>query len=83
MGQVVGGPAVAGPEVLGLGGLRVPHDPGPVLVGVEGDYPVVPDPKPPPSVGEVDVLGGEAQHLGVGVDRLLPFYGLLRKVLGR
>ena len=34
-GQVVGEPAVAGPEGLGFGRLSVPHDPEPVLVGVD------------------------------------------------
>ena len=33
--QVVGEPAVAGSERLGLGGLCVPHDSEPVFVGVE------------------------------------------------
>ena len=34
-GQIVGGPAVPGPEGLRFGGLGVPHDAGPVLVGVD------------------------------------------------
>ena len=45
--QVVGEPAVSGAEGLRPGGLRVPHDPGPVIVGVEGHDPVVPDPELP------------------------------------
>ena len=56
MGQVAGGPAVSGPEGLGLGGLGVPHDAEPVLVGAWGDYPVVPDPGPLPAYGEVICL---------------------------
>ena len=73
--EVVGEPAVAGPEGLGLDGLGVPHDPEPVIVGVECHYPVVPDLGPLPVVGEVEVPGGESQHPGVGVYRLLPLYG--------
>ena len=74
-GEVVGEPAIPGPEGLGLGGLGVPHDAEPVAEGLEGDYLIVPHPEPPPLPGEVGVLGGETQHPGVGVDRLLPFYG--------
>ena len=44
-GQVVGEPAVADPEGLGPGRLRVPHDPEPVVVGLEGHDAVVPDPE--------------------------------------
>ena len=33
--QVVGEPAVAGPESLGPGGLGIPHYAEPVVVGVE------------------------------------------------
>ena len=73
--EVVGEPAIAGPEGLGPDGLGVPHDPEPVFNGVEGDYLVVPDPEPLPAPGEVDVLGREAQRPGAGVDRLLPLYG--------
>ena len=73
--QVVGEPAVAGPEGLGPGGLGVPHDAEPIAEGLEGDYLVVPDPEPLPAPGEVDVLGREPEHPGVGVDRLLPLYG--------
>ena len=68
--QVIGEPAVVGPEGLGLGRLSVPHDAEPIAEGLEGDYLVVPDPEPLPAAGEVDVLGGETQHPGVGVDRL-------------
>ena len=74
-GQVVGEPAVAGPEGLGPGGLGVPHDAEPIAEGLEGDYFVVPDPEPLPAACEVDVLGREPEHPGVGVDRLLPLYG--------
>ena len=74
-GQVVGEPAVAGPEGLALGGLGVRLDPGPVFVGVEGDYPIIADPEPFAAPGEVDMLGGEAKRPGAGVDSLLPLYG--------
>ena len=73
--QVVGEPAVAGPEGLRPGGLGVPHDAEPIAEGLEGDYPVVPDPEPLPAAREVDVLGREPEHPGAGVDRLLPLYG--------
>ena len=52
-GQVVGGPAVAGSERLGPGGLSVRHDAEPVIVGLEGHNPVVPDPELFPGAGEV------------------------------
>ena len=74
-GQVVGEPAVPGPEGLGLGGLGVPHDAGPIAEGLEGDYLIVPDLEPLPAAREVDVLGRESQQASVGVDRLLPLYG--------
>ena len=60
---------------LGLGGLCVSHDAGSVFVGVDGDYLIVPDPEPLPPPGEVDVLGREAQHAGVGVYCFVPLYG--------
>ena len=81
-GQVAGGPAVAGPEGLGPGGLGVRHDPEPVLVGVEGDSPVVPDPGLLPAAGEVDVPGREAQQAGIGVDRILPLNGAAAECRG-
>ena len=59
-------------EHLGLGGLGVPHDAGPVVVGVEGYNAVVADPELFPAAGVVQVLGGETQEAGIGVDRLLP-----------
>ena len=64
---VAGGPAALGPEGLGLGGLGVRHDPGPVLVEVEGDNPVVADPEPLAAPGEVGMPGREAQHPCAGV----------------
>ena len=73
--QVVGEPAVSCPEGLGPGGLGAPHDAEPVAEGLEGDYFVVPDPEPLLAPGEVDVLGREPEHPGVGVYRLLPLYG--------
>ena len=86
IGQVVGEPAVAGPEGLGLRGLGVPHDAQDVRVGLEAHDLVEPDPELLPRPGEVQVLGREAQQAGVGVYRLLPFYGpapeLARAVIG-
>ena len=70
-GRVVGGPAALGPEGLGLRRLRAPRDAEPVLVGVEGSYPVVADPEPLPAYGGVDMLGRKAQNSGVCVDRRL------------
>ena len=62
---------------MGFGGLGFPHDAETVIVGVERDYPFVPDPEPEllPAAGEVHVLGGEAQDAGVLVDGLLPLDG--------
>ena len=57
--QVVGEPAVPGPEGLRLGGLRVPHDAEPVAERLEVHDPVVPDPELLPAAGEVQVLGRE------------------------
>ena len=48
--------------------LGVLHDGEPVLIGIEGHDAVVPDPETAPPAVEVDVLGGETQHPGVGVD---------------
>ena len=59
-GQVVGEPAVPGPEGLGLRALDIPHDAEPVVVGVEADDTVVPYPEFLLAAGEVDVLGGQA-----------------------
>ena len=56
-GQVVDEPSVAGDEGLWLGGLGLPHDAEPVLVGLEGHDPVVTDPELLPAAREVDVLG--------------------------
>ena len=69
------GRAALGPVGLGLRRLRVAHDAEPVAEGLEGDYLVVPHPEPLPAAREVDVLGSEAQHPGVSVDRFLPLYG--------
>ena len=82
-GEVIGEPAVSGPEGLGLRRLGVPHDAQTVRVGLEAHDLVVPDPELLPRPGEVQVLGREAQQAGVGVDRLLPLYGSALKVLGR
>ena len=81
--QVVGGPAVPCWEGLGFGGLGVPHDAGPIIVGLEGHDPIVPHPEPLPPPGKVDGLGREAQHPGVGVDCLLPLYGSAAEGAGR
>ena len=64
-GQVVGEPAVPGPEGLGLGGLGVPHDAEPIAEGLEGHNPVIADLEPLPAAGEVDVLGLTTKHPGV------------------
>ena len=55
--QVVGEPAVAGPEGLGLGGLGIPHDAEPVVVGVKAHDAVIADPELLPGAGVVQVLG--------------------------
>ena len=57
-GQVVGEPAVPGPEALRLRGLGVAHQPEPIAEGLEVRGAVVPDPELLPGAGEVDVLGG-------------------------
>ena len=80
LGQVVGAPAVAGPEGLGLGGLGVPHDAGPIAEGLERDYLVVPDPERLPAAREVDVLGREPVPAWTVFSHSM---GRLRKVLGR
>ena len=80
-GQVVGEPAVAGLERLGFGGLRVTHDAGSVAEWLEGRDPVVPDPERLPPSGEVDLLGREARHPGVGLDRLSPSLSDLHRLL--
>ena len=82
LGQVVGGPAVAGLESLGLSRLGVPHDPEPVTAWFEGDYPVVPDPELLPPSGGVDMLGGEANHADVGLNRLFLLQGHAREGAG-
>ena len=79
-GQVVGEPAVAGPEGLGLGGLGVPHDAGPIAEGLEGDYLVVPDPERLPAACKVDVLGREPVPAWTVSSHSM---GRLRKVLCR
>ena len=58
--QVVGEPAVPGPEGLGLRRLGIAHDAEPIVVGVEGYYAVIPDPELLLPAGVVEVLGGEA-----------------------
>ena len=80
-GQVVGEPAVAGPEGLGLGGLGVAHDAEPIVVGVERHDAVIADPELLPGAGVVQVLGSEAQQPGVGMDGLFPFNGAAPGVL--
>ena len=71
-GQVAGEPAVSCPEGLGLRPLGIPHDAEPIVEGVEAHDAVIPDPELLPAVGEAEVLGGESQEAGVGVDGLLP-----------
>ena len=60
------------PAIRGLG---VPHDAEPIVEGVEADDAVIPDPEFLPVAGEVDVLGGEAQESGIGMDGFLPLDG--------
>ena len=50
-GQVVGEPPVPGSEGLGLRALGVPHDAEPIVVGVEADDAVMPDPELLPAAG--------------------------------
>ena len=57
-GEVVGEPAVPGPEALRLRRLGVPHQPGAVAERLEVHDLVVPDPELLPD-GEVQVLGRE------------------------
>ena len=53
-GQVVGEPAVAGPEALEIGGLGLPHGPDRHLGGL-GDYPVVAEPMQPSAALEASM----------------------------
>ena len=51
----VGEPAVPSPEGLGLGGLGVAYNAEPIVVGVEADDAVIPDPELLPAAGVVEV----------------------------
>ena len=75
-GEVVGEPAVADPEGLGLRCLGIPHDAEPIVVGVEGHDAAVAPTELLPAADEVDGLGCQAQGSGVGMYRFLPLYGL-------
>ena len=75
LGQDIGEPAVPGPEGLGLRRLGVAHDAEPVIVGVEADDAVIPDPELLSGAMEVDVLGRQAQESGIGMDGFLPLDG--------
>ena len=72
-GQVVGEPAVSGPERLGLGRLVILHDAEAVVVGLEIHDPVVAHSELLLGSGEVDVLGGKTEQTRVLVHGFLPF----------
>ena len=75
LSRLVGEPAVPIPEGLGLGALGVPHNPEPIVVGVEANDAVIPDTELLPAAGVVEVLGGEAQESRIGMDGFLPLDG--------
>ena len=58
--------------VRNVWGLGVAHYAEAVVVGVEAHDAVVANPELLPAPGKVDVLGREAQHAGIGMDRFLP-----------
>ena len=59
-----------------VSGLDVPSDADPV------DDAVVPGPEIHPGPWEVQVLGGESQQVGIGVDDIVPLDGLAREGAG-
>ena len=65
-------PAVAGSEGLGLRRLGVAHDAEAIIEGVEAHDAVVAYPEFLPAANVVQVVGGEAQESGIGVDGLIP-----------